>query len=121
MRLIKRAERKQVSMGGSYEDTVRLVKRIQEGDWDPKYRRLETIWRDPSTPTVAQRADAAVKLYSTQPKPIVPLRMTREALGMTQAQLTRAEAEDAKQAEADPFTLIAAKLGGGGGGAEDGG
>jgi hypothetical protein len=115
MRLIKRAERKQVPMGGGYEQAQRLVKRIQEGDWDPRYLRLETIWRDPSTPTVAQSADAAVKLYSTQPKPIVPLRQTRESLGFSNAQILRMEEDDKVQAAEDPLAQIAAKLSGGGG------
>jgi hypothetical protein len=77
IRLIKRAERKQRPFGGTWERTQRIVRRFQTGDWDPKMRRLETIWRDASTPTVAQKADAAVKLYNL-PKPIVPLRQTRE-------------------------------------------
>jgi len=110
MRLVKRAERKQVPWGGSYENAMRLVKRIQEGDWDPRYRRMETIWRDPSTPTVAQQADAAVKLYTTQPKPIVPLRLTRERIGLTQAQIARAEEEDKQQAAEDPLSRIADQL-----------
>jgi hypothetical protein len=116
MRLIKRAERKQVPYGGTYEQTMRIVKRLQEGDWNPRYRRLETIWRDPSTPTVAQRADAAVKLYTTTPKPIVPLRLTREQIGLTQAQIARAEAEDAKATDEDPLRAIARELSARGGG-----
>lgn len=110
MRLVKRAERKQVPFGGAYESTMRLVKRLQDGDWDPRYRRLETIWRDPSTPTVAQKADAAVKLYQTQPKPLVPQRQSRETLGYTQAQIKRMETEDKKAAAEDPLTSIAASL-----------
>jgi hypothetical protein len=115
MRLVKRAERKQVPFGGAYERAMRQVKRLQDGDWDPKYRRLETIWRDPSTPTVAQKADAAVKLYSTQPKPIVPLRLTREQLGLTQAQITRAEKEDAEARAEDPLAQAVDILNRGGG------
>jgi hypothetical protein len=110
MRLIKRCERKQVPFGGAYEQAMRLVKRLQEGDWDPRYRRLETMWRDPSTPTVAQRADAAVKLYSTQPKPIVPLQQTRESLGYTDAQIKRMKAEDAKAAAENPIEKALARL-----------
>jgi len=109
MRLVKRAERKQVPFGGAYERTMRLVKRFQDGDWDPRYRRLETIWRDPSTPTIAQKADAAVKLNNL-PKPIVPLRQTREDLGYTDAQIARMETEDSKAAAQDPLAQIADQL-----------
>lgn len=100
-RLVKRVERRQVPFGGAYEQTMRLVKRFQSGDWDPKYRRLETIWRDASTPTVAQKADAAVKLYNL-PKPIATRRQTREDLGYSAAQIARMETEDKAEAEADP-------------------
>lgn len=110
IRLIKRAERIKVPFGGSYENTGRLVKRFQEGDWDPKYRRLETIWRDSATPTVAQKADAAVKLYNL-PKPIVPRRQTREDLGYTDAQIARMEVDDEKEAAMDPVGQMTKALG----------
>lgn len=100
IRLIKRAERKQRAFGGAWEQVMRLVRRMQDGDWDPALRRLETIWRDPSTPTVAQKADAAVKLYNL-PTPIVPLRQTREDLGYTDAQIDRMEQEDQAQQQRD--------------------
>jgi hypothetical protein len=93
IRLIKRAERKQRPFGGTWERTQRIVRRFQTGDWDPAMRRLETIWRDPSTPTVAQKADAAVKLFAL-PTPIVPLRQTREDLGYSDAQISRMEQGD---------------------------
>lgn len=113
IRLIKRAERKQTPWGGGYERMGRLVKRFQEGDWDPKYKMLETRWRDPSTPTVAQTADAAIKKYTAPPgqRPIVTLRQTREDLRYTDAQIRRMEAEDdatdAKAAALDPVGVIA--------------
>lgn len=103
-RLVKRAERKQVAFGGAYEQTMRLVRRFQEGDWDPRLKRLETIWRDASTPTIAQKADAALKLFNL-PQPIVPLRQTRETLGYSDAQIARMEADDAKQ-EAEHAALF---------------
>jgi hypothetical protein len=94
IRLIKRAERKQRPFGGSWERTMRIVRRFQNGEFDPDLRRLETIWRDPSTPTVAQKADAAVKLFNL-PTPIVPLRQTRQDLGYTDAQIALMEDADA--------------------------
>jgi len=97
IRLIKRAERKQRPFGGSWERTQRIVRRFQQGDWDPALKLLETIWRDPSTPTVAQKADAGVKLFNL-PTPIVPLRQTREDLGYSEAQIVRMEQQDALEA-----------------------
>jgi hypothetical protein len=90
-RLVKRAERKQRAFGGAHEQAMRLVRRIQSGDWDPQLRRLEAIWRDASTPTKSQAADATVKLYG---EGIVSRRQAREDLGYTGAQIARMEAED---------------------------
>jgi hypothetical protein len=90
-RLVKRAERRQRAFGGSHEQAMRLVRRFQEGDFDPKLRRLETVWRNASTPTVAQKADAAVKLKAAG---IITVRQAREDCDYTDAQISRMEAED---------------------------
>jgi hypothetical protein len=47
-------------------------------------RRMETLWRDAATPTVAQAADAAVKLYQSG---VIPKRQTRRDLGYTDVQI----------------------------------
>lgn len=62
-RLIKNAERKQTSFGHSWESVQRLVYRFRTGEWSDEARKLETIWRDAGTPTVAQVTDAIVKRY----------------------------------------------------------
>jgi hypothetical protein len=95
-RLVKRAERKQRDWGEAWEQVMRLALRFRDGDWDPRVLSLETIWRDASTPTIAQKADAAVKLHTAK---IVPLRQTREDMGYTQAQIKRMEEEDEAAAE----------------------
>jgi hypothetical protein len=94
-RLVKRAERRQKAFGGSHERTMRIADRIWTGTWRPELRRLETLWRDASTPTVAQTADAAVKKFQSH---IVPLRQTREDLQYTAEQIALMEEEDAKVA-----------------------
>ncbi|MEU2780538.1 phage portal protein [Streptomyces sp. NPDC007110] len=95
-RLVKRAERKQRAWGGTWERVMRLVLRVRDGDWSDDARALETVWRDASTPTVAQAADAAVKKHQAK---IVPLRQTREDLGYSQAQIARMEEEDERAAQ----------------------
>lgn len=102
--LVKRAERKQRTFGGGWEQVMRLARRIATGEDDPDMRQLETIWRDASTPTVAQKSDAAQKLYSAG---IVPLRQTREDMGYTDTQITLMEDEDAKSLDRDPLTVFA--------------
>lgn len=101
-RLVKRAERKQRAFGGAYERAMRLVRRIQ-GDDDPKWRQLETRWRDASTPTIAQTADAAVKKFTAG---IVPLRQTRLDLQYTEAEIDRMEDADEAAAANDPLAAM---------------
>lgn len=95
-RLIKRAERRQQTFGSAYARTMRLVRRFQSGDWDPALKRLETIWRAASTPTVAQQADAAVKKHA---EGIISTRQAREDLGYTSGQIQRMEEDDARDTQ----------------------
>lgn len=81
--LVKRVERKHTYFGGSWEDVQRLVLRFKTGVWDEDAKTLEAVWRDPSTPTVAQVADATVKKVQTG---IVPVEQARIDLGYTQQQ-----------------------------------
>jgi hypothetical protein len=105
-RLVKRAERKQRAFGGAYEQAMRISRKLV-GDDDPKWRRLETNWRDASTPTIAQTADAAVKKYTAG---ITTLRQTREDLQYTEAQIERMESDDEKAAARDPLATVARGL-----------
>ena len=103
-RLVKRAERRQRDWGEAWEQVMRLALRIRDGVWDPRALSLETIWRDASTPTIAQKADAAVKLHVAK---IVPLRQTREDMGYTQAQIKRMEEQDEEAAESAMQRILA--------------
>lgn len=85
-RLIKRAERKQRGFGGSWERVARLVNRFQTGDWDPRFRQVETLWRDAATPTFAQKADATQKLVSSN---ILPREAAWEDLGYSASRQAR--------------------------------
>ncbi|MBN1173999.1 MAG: phage portal protein [Micromonosporaceae bacterium] len=107
-RLNLRAERKQVMFGGGWEQVMRLAVRIQTRVWDPVLRRLETDWRDPSTPTIAQAADAAVKTYQAG---IVPLRQTRRRLRFSDAEIRQMEEDDAAAREADPVGVLSRAIG----------
>jgi hypothetical protein len=92
IQLVKRVERKQVFLGGAWEDVMRLALRIETGAWDEQAQSLETMWRDPSTPTIAQKADAAVKLAQAG---IISKDQAREDLGYTDEQRARmAEADN---------------------------
>lgn len=95
-RLVKRAERKQRAFGAAWEQVMRLARRIQTGEWDPDLLRLEMRWADAATPTVAQRADAAVKLHA---EGITTTRQAREDIGYTDAQIRRMEDDEAAQGD----------------------
>jgi hypothetical protein len=83
--LVKRAKRKQRVFGGGWEKVMRLAMLVRDGAVDPSARSMETIWRDPQTPTWAQQVDAAVKLDSIG----LPFRQNMESLGYTPVQIER--------------------------------
>lgn len=108
--LVKMVERILTYFGGGWEDAMRIAMRIETGAWDPKARSLETIFRNPATPTVAQQADATVKLVTAK---IIPVEQAREDLGYGPIARQRMADMDAA-ALADPtLERIAAGLAGG--------
>lgn len=85
-RLVKKTERKNKIFGGSWEEAMRIAyKAIKGGDIPPEYYRLETVWRDPSTPTYAAKADAATKLYANG-MGVIPKERARIDMGYTIAE-----------------------------------
>lgn len=63
--LVERAQEKHRTWAGAYEQAMRLAVAARDGvrvdSLDSDLRRMETVWRDPATPTPAQSMDAAVK------------------------------------------------------------
>lgn len=99
--LVKRVERKLVYFGDAWEDVMRLVLLAQGRD-EPRVRTLETSWRDPSTPTLAAKADAVMKLATARTpdgRAIVPLSSARRMMGFSDAQMRDMEVEDDAAAE----------------------
>ncbi|MFJ8474210.1 phage portal protein [Kitasatospora sp. NPDC094011] len=88
-RLVKRAERRQRAFGGGWEDVMRLAVLVRDGQVRSEAERLETIWRDPATPTFAQQADAVVKLFAAG---LLPREMAWERLGFSATQIARMQA-----------------------------
>lgn len=100
--LVKTAQRKQRTFGGGWEQTMRLAVAVRDGvpfaDLDPRYDHLEVQWRDPNTPTPAEKADAALKLRSAD---IITGNQALEDLGYSPNQIARmaAERDSAKASE----------------------
>ncbi|QGH79684.1 portal protein [Gordonia phage Anon] len=85
-RLIKKVERKNIIFGGAWEEAMRLATRVMKGgDVPPDMLRMETIWRDPATPTYAAKADAAAKLYNGGTG-IIPRERARMDMGYSETE-----------------------------------
>jgi len=105
-RLATRAERAQDSLDNGAMDAAELILRFTK-QWDPEFASMTSDWRNVRTPTIGAMADASVKLYTTPPTPIVPLRQTRQKLGFTEDEIDEMEAEDEAAAERGPGVAIA--------------
>lgn len=91
-RLVKRAERRARSFGDSWEQVMRIAMMVVDGEVSENAHRMETIWRDPATPTFAAKADAVVKLYgarSADGRPLIPREAAWEELGWSIAKRRR--------------------------------
>ncbi|WP_066901043.1 phage portal protein [Mycolicibacterium houstonense] len=97
-RLVRTAERKARMFGGSWERAMRIAKKVMNQPVPASWRRLETVWRDPSTPTAAAKADAAAKLYANGQGP-VPKEQTRIDLGYTSTQRDQMREWDKQETE----------------------
>ncbi len=72
---------------------------------------IQTIWLDPSRPTMASRADAWTKLASVDPS-IVGTRLYYEKIGLTQFDIDRLMREKRSNGAIAQLTRIADSLGG---------
>ena len=96
-RLVKRAERRARAFEESWEQVMRLSLLVVDGKLPDGAHRMETIWRDPATPTEAAKVDAVVKLFSArdaQGRSILPREMAWEALGYSVEKQRRIQALD---------------------------
>ena len=84
--LVQKARRRMRAYGGSWEEAMRLAVAIRDGRFDPRLNRLETVWKDPESRTVAQSADAALKLVQGG---LVPVEQALEDLGYSPSQIER--------------------------------
>jgi hypothetical protein len=111
-RLVKAAERDEVTLGVQDSTALRIAARIRDKEWDDRLNGLETLWYDAGTPTVAQRADAVVKMYTAVDANglnLLPAELAYEELGWSPGKIARAMA--LRQAErVDPYLAqLAAK------------
>jgi hypothetical protein len=86
-RLVTKAERKCKIFGDAWEQVMRMCLRVMNrGSIPANAFRMETVWRDPSTPSFAAMADAITKLAMAKTpdgRPVMPLEMARIKLGFS--------------------------------------
>lgn len=90
--LVKRAERKQTLFSTPWQQVFRLALLIMTGDLPDRARRIETVWRNPATPTMASQTDAAVKLVQAGILP-ADSDVTLELVGLSEGQRQRVHAD----------------------------
>ena len=93
-KLVKSIERDQRTLGRQAVDVLRIVAGLSAGESAmSRFDNAEALWHDPATPTVAQRADAIVKLFTASDSSghgLMPRRMAMEELGWSPEKIERA-------------------------------
>lgn len=86
--LISKVKRHHRSLGESWEDVTRLGFRVMDPEDARGFNsKAEIIWTDPESRSLAERADAAVKLKDVLPWQVV----ASKVLGMTPQEIRRAD------------------------------
>lgn len=87
-KLVKRSERRIRRFGAAWQQAMRLALWVRHGEPPDKAKRIETVFRNPATPTVAAQVDATVKLVQAGVLP-ADSDVTLEMAGFTEAQRQR--------------------------------
>jgi hypothetical protein len=91
-RQVKKAERRIRRFGAGWQQAMRLGLWVRDGEPPDKTRRIETVWRNPATPTVAAQVDATVKLVQAGILP-ADSDVTLQMAGFTEDQRQRVRAD----------------------------
>ncbi|MER5875451.1 phage portal protein [Streptomyces sp. NPDC001910] len=91
-RQVKKAERRIRRFGAGWQQAMRLALWVRDGEPPDSTRRIETVWRNPATPTVAAQVDATVKLVQAGVLP-QDSDVTLEMAGFTEGQRQRIAAD----------------------------
>lgn len=92
--LTARVEQRQHTFGRAWEHVMALAHAIRTNT-DPVAAGVSVVWADPATRSVAQEADAVVKLFQAG---LLPVSSALERLGYTEDQIARIR--DSRRAEA---------------------
>lgn len=81
-RLIRTCETKTDMFGEAWETVMRVAMRVMGQEPTTDEYRMETVWRNPATPTIQAKADAVMKLYAGGAG-IIPVEQARIDMGYT--------------------------------------
>lgn len=103
--LVKKAERRTRRFGAAWREVMRLALWVRDGEPPDKTRRIETVWRNPATPTLAAQTDAAVKMVQAG---IIPpdSDVALELAGLTEGQRQRVKADRQRAAGGSLVELL---------------
>jgi len=85
-RLTAKAERRQQTWSGAYEELMRLAVTVRDGQPNPELMDMQTLWESAAPSTIAQTADAESKLYAAG---IIDRRAALTALDYTPQEIDR--------------------------------
>lgn len=84
-RLVRTCEAVSAMFGDSFERVMRIALVVMGQKLTMDHFRMETVWRDPGTPTFQAKADATTKLYANGTG-VIPLEQARIDMGYTPEQ-----------------------------------
>jgi hypothetical protein len=96
-KLVKRSERRIRRFGAAWQQAMRIALWVRDGEPPDKTKRIETVWRNPATPTIAAQVDATVKLVQAGVLP-ADSDVTLEMAGLTEGQRQRVAADRRRSA-----------------------
>ncbi len=85
-RLVKKVERLNGVTGIALAWALEIAQRIRTREWGES-GKIQVIWHDPATPTIAQRTDAVTKAAGN--RPILSVRGALNELGFSQPRIDR--------------------------------
>ncbi|OKH91495.1 phage portal protein [Streptomyces uncialis] len=90
--LVKKSERRIRRFGATHREAMRLALWVRDGKEPDPARRIDAVWRNPATPTLAAQTDAAVKMVQAGLLP-ADSDVALEMAGLTEDQRQRVAAE----------------------------
>lgn len=92
-RLVRTCEAMAATFGDAWERVMRIALLVMGQQLTIEHFQMETIWRDPATPTYQAKADAATKLYNSG-QGVIPLEQARIDMGYTPEERKKMEEWD---------------------------